>query len=152
MKRTQTGFTLIELVIVIVILGLLAATALPKFADLTNEARDAACRGVGGGFKSGVAIVHAKWLAVGAPTTEPVTVQVEGGTVSLTTAGWPDVSDYGTPADLYTALMSEEFGSLGAGWTTGGASPTASYNLAGAGGCTILYTDTTGTTSITPNP
>ncbi len=51
--KKQSGFSLMELVIVIVILGLLAVAALPRFLDVTDEAKRASIEGVAGGFATG---------------------------------------------------------------------------------------------------
>ena len=57
--RHQTGFTLIELIMVIVILGLLSAVAIPKFVDLSDDAEIAAIEGVAGGISSAATINYA---------------------------------------------------------------------------------------------
>jgi MSHA pilin protein MshB len=63
--KKQSGFTLIELVIVVVILGFLAVTAIPKFLDLTEQAKQANIEGMAGGFATGVSLVRAQWEAEG---------------------------------------------------------------------------------------
>ena len=65
MKRQNTGFTLIELVVVIVILGILAASAAPKFMNLQSDARAAKVMALKGALKSALQLVHTKAIING---------------------------------------------------------------------------------------
>jgi MSHA pilin protein MshB len=80
MKLKQQGFSLIELVIVIVILGLLAATAIPRFLNVTDDAEDASVDGVAGGLATAVSFVRAQWEVDGRRNTS---VLLDGTSVSL---------------------------------------------------------------------
>jgi len=102
MKRQQHGFTLIELVVVIVILGILAATALSRFVNLQSEARAPAVQGIAGGLRGTIGLVNAKWQVIG--DSGQTSVPMVGGNVTVgATTGFPT----NATASISTAITCE---------------------------------------------
>jgi MSHA pilin protein MshA len=141
MKAVQNGFTLIELVVVIVILGILAATALPRFVDLTGDARESAVNGMAGGLRSAVSLVQARYMATGNLTA--TTANMVGATVTVNAATGVPV---GTALGIGAAMQSTD------GFAVDYTDPTAVTFRPDNGGsatCQAAYNGTTGAVAAT---
>jgi len=144
MRAVSKGFTLIELVTVIVILGILAIFALPRFGNVTERAHDASIEGVRGALAAGVAIVHAQWVANGQPTADPQRDNIIGfgrGDVDVSSNGWPTgVSGSNNPSMDAIRCIEIWNGVLQASAPVVNTTGNVDYNVSAPGGdCVYTY-------------
>ena len=83
MRRNNGGFTLIELIVVIVILGILAVTAAPKFIDLQSDARLATLNGMKAAINSAVSLTYGKSLVLGKEKADEGSITINGSPVTV---------------------------------------------------------------------
>lgn len=136
-SNKQSGFTLVELIVVIVVLGILAATALPKFVNVSQDARRASVEGVTGALRSAVSLVQAKYYAAGNTTATTVTMQDNSTVTVAAGTGIPA----GTAAGIGAALQSTE--GFVVDYTTASAVTFRPTN-GGSSTCQVAYDGSTG--------
>lgn len=120
-RKQNKGFTLVELVIVITVLGILAAVAAPKFFDFTGDSKEAACKGALGGVRAAVANYYAYTAspAGGGTAGFPTLVQLETAGTVLSESGIPD-NPYSTGATRNDVVAGTTPGTPVTSGTTGG--------------------------------
>lgn len=141
--KKQNGFTLIELVVVIVILGILAVTAAPKFLNLQDDAKISAVKGLTGAMKGAAGITYGKAAVQGveALAASSVAVPSVSGGVVTTIYGYPD--DTATGIELVVDGLDTDW--VQDPMSTGNS---ATYGYAGFD-CYAVYTEATSTVPAT---
>lgn len=142
MKKVATGFTLIELIIVIILIGILSSFAISRFINQTSNARVAALQGLQGAILSSTAIAQAEYRAEGNSSTSTVTtINMDGQSVVVTTGtGRPAGAAGGIDTSLQT------FSGFAVTFLTG----VATFNFTTTiPNCRLTYTASTGAVALT---
>lgn len=141
MMARKKGFTLVELTVVIVILGIVGAAVITRYARYTREARIAALNGLAGAIRSSVVLVQSRYIATRA-TTSPVRVQ-DGTTVVVRTTGAAAGIPRSTAGGINNAVnVGGTFT-----YTAGGATGTFNFRTP-IPGCNVTYTAATGRATV----
>ena len=144
--KKQSGFTLVELIVVIIILGILAATALPRFINVAGDARRAAMNGIAGGMRSAVALAQSRYIATGNLTANTINMGV--GVLQAVTV----VVGSGLPTANAAGIVAAMQATDGFAFTHAGGVTTV-RQTGGPVACLVTYTQATGvvnTAAITP--
>jgi MSHA pilin protein MshA len=133
-RSRQRGFTLVELVVVIIVLGVLAAFAVPRFMGIDTQARIASVNSLAGTLRSTAAMAHSVYMARGNP---PNPVTIDGVAVTFT-FGYPDAATIGNLLSPGTVTLNN----LGGAFTSTPAGTTNTFTLNGAATpatCAVTY-------------
>lgn len=136
--KKQAGFTLIELVIVIIILGILAVTAAPKFLNLQDDAKKSAAQGVQAAVSSSAQLVYSKSALTGIERNATGAVSGSDGTSIDVVYGYPAATSTGIQRAI----------TIDGSWA--GAASGANYVFATSGSkCTVTYAPASSTSGAT---
>ena len=134
MRRMGRGFTLIELVLVIVVIGVLAALLLPRMTSLQREARISLLEATRNQLRSSMQVLHGKALAQGQQNNPAFVVTLEPGPPALTVTlryGYPDAGDEANLRALFDDLQPR--------WGFQQAEDTVTMTLDRRTGCALVY-------------